>query len=265
MKVFSQHRIKIFNASASSREAAFTMVEIALSIAIVAFAMVAIIGVLPTGFQVQRDNREETIINQDGTYLLEAIRNGAGLDELTNFVERIIITNQVNNRRQIYVGRRLGSDDFSSSDIPLNGQLIVSMLSLPAVHITENSGKPSLQFNGVSAMMRSISGAAAQRFQANDFRENAFTYLVTPIITPYVSLPVSTNRFAQNVMSNLYDVRLRFQWPVNEQQNGYQVGRREKVFRALVSGRLVQTNVPNAPSNLPLFYFEPSNYLPVMR
>ena len=60
---------------------AFTMVEIALSIAIVGFAMVAIIGVLPTGFQVQRDNREETIINQDGTYLLEAIRSGGlGLD-----------------------------------------------------------------------------------------------------------------------------------------------------------------------------------------
>jgi uncharacterized protein (TIGR02598 family) len=51
-------------------EAAFTMVEVAISIAIVAFAMVALLGVLPTGHQVQRENREDTIINQDATYLL---------------------------------------------------------------------------------------------------------------------------------------------------------------------------------------------------
>src|SRR2546426_366578 len=68
-------------------EAAFTMVEIAISLAVIGFALVAIIGVLPTGMTVQRENREETIINQDATYFAEALRNGAhGLDDLTNFV-----------------------------------------------------------------------------------------------------------------------------------------------------------------------------------
>ncbi len=53
------------------------MVEIALSLGVIAFALVAIIGVLPTGMKVQRDNREETIINQDAVYWIEAIRSGA--------------------------------------------------------------------------------------------------------------------------------------------------------------------------------------------
>ena len=74
------------------------MVEIALSIAIVAFAMVAIIGIMPTGFEAQRLNRGKTIINQDGAYLLETIRSGAlGLDALTNFVDSIVITNNRGN------------------------------------------------------------------------------------------------------------------------------------------------------------------------
>ena len=256
------------------------MVEIALSIAIVAFAMVAIIGVLPTGFQVQRDNREETIINQDGTYLLEAIRSGGlGLDELTNFVERITITNHLTR----YVGSRQA---LTRNELPLlNGHFIIGMLSVPTHQVVgENrSGFPILVTNEVTALMRSISGSAAQRFQNEQFRENAFTYLVTSTITPYVPFAtnlnnqtqtfVSTNRLAvaRNVMSNLYDVRLHFRWPVNEfgvgDNVGYRVGRKEKIFRTLVSGRLLQTNgAPffRADDNrfTNLFHFQGSSYTP---
>src|ERR1041385_4426805 len=72
------------------REAAFTMVEIAISLAVIAFALVAIIGVLPRGMNVQKENREETIINQDAAYFADAIRTGAhGLDDLTNYVYAI--------------------------------------------------------------------------------------------------------------------------------------------------------------------------------
>src|SRR6185503_19757012 len=42
--------------------AAFTMVEIAISLGVIAIALVAILGVLPTGVRVQRDNREDTIL-----------------------------------------------------------------------------------------------------------------------------------------------------------------------------------------------------------
>src|SRR5437764_7218016 len=68
----------------------FTMVEIAIAVAVIAFALVAIIGILPAGLQVQKENREDTLMAQDGTYFMEAIRNGSvGLDELTNYVEQI--------------------------------------------------------------------------------------------------------------------------------------------------------------------------------
>ena len=73
-------------------ESGFTMVEIALCLAIIAFALVAIIGVLPTGLNVQKANREETVIDQDAALWMDAIRNGAlGCDDLTNYV--VSITN----------------------------------------------------------------------------------------------------------------------------------------------------------------------------
>src|SRR6266498_397335 len=77
-----------------SAVAAFTMVEIAISLGVIAIALVAILGVLPTGVRVQRDNREDTILNQEGEFWLEAIRSGSrGLDYLTNYVDLITISN----------------------------------------------------------------------------------------------------------------------------------------------------------------------------
>src|SRR3954452_12728187 len=71
---------------------AFTMIEIALSLAVIGFALVAIIGILPTGMSVQKDNREDTIIGMDATYLMETLRSGArGPDLLTNHI--VCITN----------------------------------------------------------------------------------------------------------------------------------------------------------------------------
>src|SRR6478609_5935846 len=75
-------------------EAGFTMVEIAFSLAIVAFALVAIMGVLPTGMTVQKDNREDTLVNNDAAFWLETLRSGSrGLDDLTNYVEQIDVSN----------------------------------------------------------------------------------------------------------------------------------------------------------------------------
>lgn len=264
-------------------EEAFTMVEIALSIAIVAFAMVAIIGVLPTGLQVQRDNREETIINQDGAYLLEAIRSGGlGLDELTNFVERITITNRSRGGLSSYFGSRLSE---VGRQIPLtNGHFIIGMLSVPTVVQRSHRRGTVWSTNEVTALMRSISGSASQRFKSQEFRENAFTYLLTTTITPYV--PIVTNNFSsrnldpvarerlkmvQNFSTNLYDVRLHFRWPVNVPGEGlnmqYQVGKREQIFRSLVNGQLMSTNASQFLSwtnhyTTNLFYFQPSTFAP---
>src|SRR5437773_9290151 len=89
---------------ARCREAAFTMVEIALCIAIIGFALVAIIGMLPTGMNVQRDNREDTIIRQDATYLMDAIRSGSrGMYDLTNYFEKITISNKLAGGAKSYL------------------------------------------------------------------------------------------------------------------------------------------------------------------
>src|SRR5690242_1682724 len=73
-------------------QSAFTMIEIAISLAVIGFALVAIIGILPIGMNVQKENRQETIITQDAGVFMDAICNGAqGADDLTNFV--LSITN----------------------------------------------------------------------------------------------------------------------------------------------------------------------------
>ena len=49
------------------RTGGFSMIEIAIALGVIGFALVAIVGILPLGLTVQRDNRAETIINQDAT------------------------------------------------------------------------------------------------------------------------------------------------------------------------------------------------------
>ena len=141
----------------------FTMVEIALSIAIVAFAMVAIIGIMPTGFEAQRLNREETVINQDGTYLMEAIRTGAmGLDELTNFVDSIVISNHMGNLRSVGVSENV--NNFQGSVPLVNGHFIIGMLSTPQLEVVDvrRNGAIIYSTNEVVALMRAISGYPGQ-------------------------------------------------------------------------------------------------------
>src|ERR1051325_8877742 len=85
-----------------NNKAAFTMVEIAFSLAIVAFALVAIMGVLPTGMTGQKDNREDTLINNDGTFWTEALRSGSrAIYDLTNYVEEISISNSKGTKKLV--------------------------------------------------------------------------------------------------------------------------------------------------------------------
>ena len=49
------------------------MVEIAICLAVIAFALVAIIGILPAGLQVQKENREDTLTAKLWSKLFYAI------------------------------------------------------------------------------------------------------------------------------------------------------------------------------------------------
>ena len=131
-----------------------------------------------------------------------------------------------------------------------------------------------------------LAQVAGERFQRGDFQENSFSYLLSSKIVPYLpsptntfnqnSVPITTNRFslAANMAVNLYDVQLKFRWPVTKVQTGnsgrpdiqYRVGKYEKVFRTLVSGRLLSTNgFPFLQDNdsridVPLYYFNSKDY-----
>ena len=234
--------------SSTTRQRGFTMIEIAIALAVIAFALVAIIGVLPIGLNVQRDNRAETIINQDATYWLEAIRGGShGLDDLTNYMERITI---------IWANpSSSGSNVFWNAYLPggmtptfASGEEIIGLLSTPALNGTN-----------VEAIVRTLSGPATEKFTKADASgaELAFRYRLTsavavvdPTVVQDFNSAVAGGAFEP--MTTLFDIQLRFNWPVfgNNTQ-----GTRQKIYRSMASRYLsVATNAANGVS---YFYLTP--------
>ena len=236
---------------------AFTMVEVALSLGIIAFALVAIIGVLPSGMKVQRENREETIVYQDSEYLLEGIRSGAkGLDDLTNYVESITIQSG-NGRPRTYTNNVFNPGGF----LPLtNGLQIISLLTTPKVEWFNNN---TYQINKVTAQMRSISGRALD--QSPSMRDFAFRYQLTAEVIAVTNVPPLTSTGLSrtealrtlNLLQNLYEVRLTTRWPLVQRANTWGVGRYRRTASTLVSGELA----PLWTNSLPHFYlFQPDTF-----
>ncbi len=252
----------------TSERSAFTMVEIALSLAIIGFALVAIIGVLPAGLNVQRNNREETIINQESVYFMDALRNGArGLDELTNRV--MSITNYwtvwdttvsnwtvVNSDLDSYTNdaSRVTSAVVAIDAFRLiDGYRIISLLGRPKF---EPVAPNRIRSNHVVSYVRAISGAATEKPpQATpSVLDLGFSYrmLVEIHDVPLASL-VSGQE--QSVHTNLHEVRLRFRWPLLP---GGRVGNGNQTFRSMAGGQ--HQKWIEATNNHPIFYFNPSAY-----
>lgn len=238
---------------------AFTMIEIAISLAVIAFALVAIIGVLPTGMNVQKDNREDTIINQDGPYWLEAIRTGArGLDYLTNYVDTVTVKKvgkdaDGNNIDQLII---FTNDPVGTPPAPLNGSMtngerIIGLLGTPKYQ----GELPNRLTNTVTAKIRGLSGSAVEQGKVNpDF---SFDYMLTSEIVGFEGLQVpeaSTNYLERRIppltteeiaarkakwvevksrQRNTSEIRLIFRWPLLP--NG-QTGPGRQSFRALAIG-----------------------------
>lgn len=198
-------------------ERAFTLVEVALSLAIVAFAMVAIIGVMPAGLNVQKENREDTILSQDAALLLEAIRSGAnsaGVSALSS-----------------------GFLGITGASVPPPGTNytpldIISRLSIPRWDTANATNLVRVHFRALSGNLGDSASAATAV---------AFNYIVTAEVTNYFGDPYQPghNAFLTN---NLFEVKLTFAWPVYESVAGQfptNVGDRRLVVRSLVSGQLV--------------------------
>lgn len=238
--------------------AGFTMVEIALSLGIIAFALVAIIGVLPSGLKVQRENREDTVVNQDLTYLLEAIRSGArGVEDLTNYVESIVVRRGVSGGQDlIYTNNRANPGPFEPIT---NAQHIVSLLSTPKIDDPRFPNRTTT----VTARVRSISGGALERDPK--MRDFAFRYQLTCEVTAFTNVPpqVALNMplddalRSVNLNQNLYDVRLTARWPLFDRASGWDTGRYRRTVRTLVSGDLRPVWTNTTPY---LYLFDPQTF-----
>ena len=198
-----------------SHASAFTLIEIAICLGVIAFALVAIIGILPAGLQVQRDNREDTIMNQEGTYLLEAIKSGAeGLDDLLRRVDLIVISNVTETSE---VKRYDRGDNLEARDV-------IGLLSTPS-----DNGDDVIEVRAVIA-----AGAGALTDMQTDL---AFKYQVTIRNFAYTnSNHWESEKFQQALAERTRDLRVDARWPMlADGRPG--IGRHN--FRTLMSGRLV--------------------------
>ena len=226
-----------FSPNTSLRSATgFTLVEVAISIGIVAFALVAIIGILPTGMDVKKQNKEDTIINQDGPMFINAIRTGSRN-----------LANVDGNFEYIHVLR--------------NGQIILGLTNGIHTNVTPAEiigllGQPKFEAgttNRYITRAKFLSNSGPLELEGNQTRALAFSYRLTSEVVPYMGSISTNNAFRTN---NLYDLKVTMQWPVYPNGN---IGRDKKVFRSQVGGRLervVSTNI----SGLDLFFFQPTQF-----
>ena len=260
------------------------MIELVICLGIIAFALVAIIGVLPVGINVQKDNREETIIVQDGLYWMEAIRSGAtGLDNLTNHVDYIRIDETSNRAGYRWKPKVSGAGE--NHLFLAGGAEIIGLLSMPVqadlvgplmVKNWPQVDTQSGEYNYIRAKVRAITGSAVD--QAEFARDMAFSYRLTSEVRPvrtvedwmgYDGTVVgNVNRFRK---LNFFEVKLTLEWPVFEFDGKERVGSNKRVFRSMVSGRLVNRQInrlvvdshtgqfPEHP-NSPFFFFEPLKF-----
>jgi type II secretory pathway pseudopilin PulG len=269
-------------------QAGFTMVEIAISLAVIGFALVAIIGILPIGMGLQKQNRQETIINQDASVFLDAIRNGQqGLDDLTNYV--VGITNDVTRYDLKGAGSHVGtygygldaSSGFGGPQYPLTGYRIVGLLSTPKYVPYVGKGGGGYFSNHVVAYVRSVSGPASEKFPQKDasIEDLAFSYRLMPEVVTYgmYNDPAFYNPALGDVQptdqpppaalqANLHELRLTFRWPLVDSKG--KAGPSQQSFRCEVGGWLASTNevLRNNFAGYPgdahtLYFFQPTTYV----
>ena len=258
------------------------MVEIAICLAIIGVALVAIIGVLPLGLRTQRDNREETIINQDATVFLEAIRNGArGLNDLTNYVYAVtnywtlfgangtvIKGGGTINNGYTFANVSIAPGYTSASGSPINnGTNIIGLLSTPEYLDSTNSTPISSLYNGgysnhVVAYVRSLSGPAVEKPpQNNDIVVgDSFGYRILCVNAPVAR---DTNALAlsqpydKQLAASLRELRLTFLWP--QLPNG-SLGASRQTFRTMVAGQLTQIFT----NGQWLYFYQPQSFTNVV-
>jgi type II secretory pathway pseudopilin PulG len=253
-------RLEHHSSSAARRgAAAFTMVEIALALAVIGFALVAIIGVLPLGLNSQKENREDTIVNQDVAIWFEALRTGSQGPEDFGFYVDAITNYQTwyNLQNGGFIQKtNLGYTHTTPVSVD-SGFNIVGLLSTPQRYA--DTAQNLMFSNHVVAYVRALTGPAVNRWpQANAvIRDAAFGYTLTADVIAAPRPPGDTNAVAQVLRANLHEVRLRFDWPLLP--NG-QVGTFSRTYRASFGGTLVQHGPVSPYTPIGLWLFSANAY-----
>ena len=246
-----------YKQAGSGGRAGFTMVEIALSLAIVGFALVAIIGILPTGMTVQKDNREDTLMGQEGRYWMEAIRSsGVELKDLTNYVEEIRVVNvdPTGNETNFFSHELMGTN--------FTTEFVLMMLTRPKY----TTPFPTNIFTEVTARVRPITGSASDLLAMSEDRSTnnpGFRYELQAEIVPEITTPRETldalppSEFAGalkrrgNLGNSLHNVRLVLRYPLRARGNGWIAGNGVKTYHAKIAGVRNRTNQLPTPNVFP--------------
>lgn len=240
-----------------SKERAFTMVEIVLSLAIIAVALVAIIGVLPIGLNVQSDNKEESIISADAaiwTQFLSTGAQGGQYFEPDATTKKIFYISEVrldeNVRTRNAASPILFADIIKSTttkyittfDGASNLLGVLSLPKYPTNWFELQDGAPYTNWN-VYADVRALNGNMADLGGDMDF---AFKYRMTPELVPLQAvgpatiLDTNSGRALPNLAPNVYELRLLFQWPLLPGPGGDYRGQtnfaKSMTFRTIVGG-----------------------------
>ncbi len=253
--------------------AAFTMIEIALCIAVVAIAMVAIIGVLPAGLNVQKQNREESLLTQDAELLLNALRGGqTRLQDLLNYADRVTLVRQYRDRapsRTNHFHGPLVQGTPAGSDPLVDAFQVLGLISRPKYTQEASSvSKGTVAVTNIVRLeMRSMSGSMAdhpiirkseRRTMPNDARiDFAFRYLVTleTVTRQSVLVPGATQLPSDTMAGSVSEVRMILEWPLQRtgtDPNQYRLGLNRREFRTEVLGQPTRLR-GNVPQDLSYF------------
>lgn len=235
-------------------ESAFTLTELALCIAVIAIALTAIIGVLPSGLNVQKQNREETLVAQDAQFLIETIRNGSmAIPDLLQHVDFIHWRRRGAESQDIYFRGPNFTEALPGTVINLTDPWqVTALLSSPRFEVVRRG----IVTNDITGQFRAFSSPFSEKAYRDDAVQpsagrfqTALRYLVssesqgTPTRAPVV-LTQFTNQVVSNIVANqtfrvdqsLSDLRLTFQWPVFRVGADFQTGNGRRTFRTLIQG-----------------------------
>jgi hypothetical protein len=243
------------------RRGGFTLLEIAVCLGVIGFAIVAVLGVLPTGLNVQRDTRERTVILQDAKYFVETIRRGAvGTNDLSQYVAGL------------WDVRQLGGA-FSVSGVPYATDAdIIHALCMP------RDTEPDTNHLYTVALVRSLTGPASEKGPNTVGDRIAFQYLLKAEVAPSRSIPpeamLTTERLdvredasrgqqLGHLQGNLYELRVTVLWPATpadyspqfKPENSF---RNQISFRTFVGGEL---NVVTNLAGVREWTFKPRRFL----